>query len=254
MQSGNGDNIAEPIRLNRFLAMCGLGSRRKCDEIISSGKVYVNGQRATELGVKVDPTRDSVEYLGETLNCITQMKYLAYYKPVGIIVTKHDPEGRTTIYQDIEAKGVESQNLKYAGRLDYNSEGLLVLTNDGDLIHALTHPRFGIKKVYEVKTRKPLTKEDSQQLIAGVPSKDQILRAGGITGIEGKNDPCWVKIDLYEGKNRQIRRMLEAVGNEVLRLKRIQFSSVKLGAMKPGEIRELTEKEIRGVRNTGYKK
>ncbi|KMQ50952.1 Ribosomal large subunit pseudouridine synthase B [Chitinispirillum alkaliphilum] len=255
MQGERTEGQSEKVRLNRFLAMSGLGSRRKCDEIIASGRIFVNGEKVTELGGKVDPSSDRVEYMGKALSVIRKMEYLVYYKPIGVIVTRNDPEGRVTVYEDIAKKGIDPTNLKYVGRLDYNSEGLLIMTNDGDLIHALTHPRFGIKKVYEVKTRKCLTNDQQRSLIEGVESKGQLLRAGNIVDISReKHESCWYRIDLFEGKNRQIRRMLEVVGDEVMRLKRVQFSSVKLGNMKPGDIRSATEREIGGLRNTGFKK
>jgi 23S rRNA pseudouridine2605 synthase len=247
----------EPVRLNKFLAQCGLGSRRKADELIKSGKIYVNGSRVTELGNRIVPGKDKVEYWGKEIKRFHPLEYFAYYKPRNVMVTRMDPQGRETIYDALKNKGMNVEHLNYVGRLDFSSEGLLLLTNDGDLIHALTHPRFQIKKVYRVKIDRPLSDKDRQMLIEGVESNGQILHAREIREISemtAQRKQFWYELDLYEGKNRQIRRMFEALGIMVGRLRRIQFGSVKLGEMKPGEIRLLSEREISSLKNSGYKK
>ncbi|NLD98626.1 MAG: rRNA pseudouridine synthase, partial [Fibrobacter sp.] len=139
------------VRLNRFLAQCGLGSRRKADELISGGNVFVNGKKIVELGMKINPAIDKVEYHGNVVKPFRALEYIAYYKPRNVVVTKNDPEKRETVYDALRKSGYEVDYLNYIGRLDFTSEGLLLLTNDGELIHALTHPRFHIKKVYMVK-------------------------------------------------------------------------------------------------------
>jgi pseudouridine synthase len=241
------------VRINKYLAQCGLGARRKCDEIVLSGHIYVNGQKITELGAKVDPKTDRVEYKGSLVRPVRRLEYYAYCKPREVLVTNHDPEGRLTIYEALRRDGLDAGLLKYAGRLDYLSEGLLLLTNDGALIHALTHPRFAIKKVYRVRTGRPLEPADVKKLIDGVESEGQLLRAAAVTAVDVKNEQHWYEIALMEGKNRQIRRMLEGVGHEVRRLRRVAFGSVKLGDMKAGEYRELTSREVGGLKNTGFK-
>ena len=143
---------ASGVRLNRYLAQCGLGARRKCDLLIESGHVIVNGEKVTSLGTKVRPGIDRVEYKGTALKPLNTLEYLAYNKPRGVMVTREDPEGRATIYETLARAGLDAGHLNYVGRLDFNSEGLLLLTNDGALIHALTHPRFHIKKTYQVRT------------------------------------------------------------------------------------------------------
>ena len=244
----------ESIRLNRYLAMCGLGSRRRCDEIVAAGRIFINGNKVVELGSKVNVSADRVEYMGKVLTPVRRLQYIAFHKPGGVIVTRSDPQGRTTIYDEIAKRGIDAAHLKYVGRLDYNSEGLLLLTNDGELVHALTHPRFQIKKVYRVRTAKTLTSGEQEKLIAGIRSEGQLLHAAGIKKIESdKSEQSWYEIVLFEGKNRQIRRMLESVGNEVWRLIRVQFSSVKLGDLRSGEVRPLTQREVMGLRNVGYK-
>jgi 23S rRNA pseudouridine2605 synthase len=165
------------VRLNRFLAQCGLGARRKCDELIESGHVFINGLKVTQLGTKVHPA-DKVEYRGKVIKPLLRLEYWAYYKPRGVMVTKTDPEGRPTLYQTLAKSGFDAAHLNYIGRLDYLTDGLLLLTNDGSLIHALTHPRYQIKKVYEVRINRLMHEEDREKLLAGIDSEGQLLRAG----------------------------------------------------------------------------
>lgn len=245
------------IRLNKFLAQCGIGSRRKADELIAGGKIYVNGTRVNELGSRIDPEKDKVEYWGKQIKPFHILEYFAYYKPRNIVVTKMDPEKRETVFDALRKKGHDLGHLNYVGRLDFASEGLLLLTNDGELIHALTHPRFKIKKVYRVKIDRVLTDNEKKMMVDGIESDGQLLRAGEIREIPSltaDRKQFWYEIDLYEGKNRQIRRMFEALGVMVGRLRRIQFGSVKLGEMQPDEIRRLTEREIAALKSSGYKR
>jgi 23S rRNA pseudouridine2605 synthase len=169
------------------------------------------------------------------------------------MVTNSDPEGRLTIYEALRNSGLDAGLLRYVGRLDYLSEGLLLLTNDGALIHALTHPRFHIKKIYMVRTGRPLDGGDISKLIDGVESEGQLLRAASVNAVGVKPDQYWYEVALFEGKNRQIRRMLEGIGHEVRRLRRTAFGSVRLGDMTAGEYRELTPREIAGLKNAGFK-
>ncbi|HEX3019122.1 MAG TPA: pseudouridine synthase [Chitinispirillaceae bacterium] len=249
-------NEQQPVRLNKFLALCGIGSRRKADELIAGGKIYVNGSRVTELGSRVVAGKDKVEYWGKEIKPFHILEYFAYYKPRSVMVTRIDPEGRETIYDALSKAGATVEHLNYVGRLDFGSEGLLLLTNDGELIHALTHPRFQIKKVYRVKVDRLLTADERKKMIDGIESNGQVLHAREIRDISEvtpERKQFWYELDLFEGKNRQIRRMFEALGILVGRLRRVQFGSVKLGEMQPGEIRPLTEKEIMSLKNTGYK-
>jgi len=247
------DNDNNRLRINRYLAQCGLGSRRKCDEVVESGRIFVNGKKVTELGVRVDPAADKVEYKGNLLRPIRKLEYYAYCKPRGVMVTHSDPEGRPTVYEDLRQRGLDADLLKYVGRLDYLSEGLLLLTNDGGLIHALTHPRFQIKKVYLVRTGRPLNAQDISKLCGGVESEGQLLRAASVVPADVKQGQNWYEVTLLEGKNRQIRRMLEGISHEVRRLRRVAFGSVKLGSMNAGEYRHLTDRETAGLKNAGYK-
>ncbi len=250
------NEIRKGIRLNRYLAQCGLGSRRKCDALISAGQILVNGIKVTELGVRVDPCADTIAHNGVQIKEVRQLEYVAYHKSRGVLVTADDPQGRKTIYDELRDRGYDAAHLKYIGRLDMDSEGLLLLTNDGDMVHALTHPRFQIKKVYQVQIDRALLQADSHAMVEqGVVSEGQVLHAGAIRSIEerGLKGGYWYEIDLYEGKNRQIRRMFEALGYSVKRLKRVQFSSIKIGELIRASYRFLEEREIRSLKNRGYR-
>ncbi|MBN1577681.1 MAG: rRNA pseudouridine synthase [Chitinispirillaceae bacterium] len=256
MKQHNGSETSLTIRLNRYLAQCGLGSRRKCDALIAAGHIYCNGKPVTAMGLQLNPASDRIEYRGKQVRCISAPEYLAYNKPLEIMVTADDPQGRMTVYRALAAAGGRDvRHLRYVGRLDYQSAGLLLLTNDGDLIHALTHPRFHIKKVYHVKVERRLAPEEIAALLDGIDSEGQRLHAAAIREIslhEAQRQQHWYEVDLYEGKNRQLRRMFEALSIRVGRIRRVQFGSVKLGGLLPGEVRPLTAKEVAALKNTGY--
>lgn len=245
------------VRLNRYLAKCGLGSRRQCDELISTGKILVNGKKNVALGMKVDPENDRVEYNGKKVREIKKLEYIAYHKSKGTLVTARDPKKRKTIYDEIKKSNYNADHLKYIGRLDRDSEGLLILTNDGDMIHALTHPRFHIKKTYQVKIDKKLCTNDADTMVnKGVISEGERLHAGTVRRILSTADRgyFWYEMDLYEGKNRQIRRIFSTLGYDVLRLRRTQFSSIKLQNLPRGRFRSLNEREIKSLKNRGYQR
>ncbi|MGA3050939.1 MAG: pseudouridine synthase [Chitinispirillaceae bacterium] len=240
---------SDAIRLNRYLAQCGLGARRKCDELICSGHVYVNGSKVTNLATRVSPS-DAVAYCGRSLKPVRRLEYIAFHKPASVMVTRQDPEGRPTVYDAMRDVGVTADHLNYVGRLDCNSEGLLLFTNDGSLIHALTHPRYNIKKVYHVKLDRALTREDQDRLGTGIESEGQVLHAGEVRTVpSGKFE---YEVDLYEGKNRQLRRMFEKLDYKIMRLIRIRFASVRLADLRPGAVRPLTSREIAALKSAGY--
>ena len=236
--------IAPPTeRLNKYLAAAGVAARRAIDVMITEGKITVNGELAV-LGQRVDPTQDII-MVGKKL--ITRpatgvaLNYFVLYKPAGVVSTVKDPEGRPTVMKFFaNQKG----RIYPVGRLDQESEGLILMTNDGELAERLTHPRFHVDKTYLVMISGEVTDRKINMLRRGVNLKD------------GTTAPCDVEvtplgtrrwsllITLHEGKNRQIRRMLPHVELEVLKLKRIQFGPVSLGIMKPGETRKLTESEL----------
>ncbi|MBD3346842.1 MAG: pseudouridine synthase [Chitinivibrionales bacterium] len=245
----------EPVRLNKYLAQCGLGSRRACDELIASGRIYLNGKRVKELGVRINPLKDKVSYKGKELTAVHTLEYWILHKPKGPLVTHHDPEGRETVFDYLKKQGKDLDRLNYVGRLDRNSEGLLLLTNDGSLIHGLTHPRYHIKKVYRIRINRKLSPEHAYQMVnEGVLSKNQELHAGEIKTAESPSKgQHWYEVVLYEGKNRQIRRMFEELGYTIVRLKRIQFGSLRLRTLPRGAFRQLTSREVAAMKSVGYR-
>jgi pseudouridine synthase len=207
-----------------------------------------------KLGVKIDPIRDKVEYRGALVQPASLAIHLAYHKPRGVIVTKSDPQGRMTVFDALVKEGYDTTNLRYIGRLDFNSEGLLLLTSDGSLVHALTHPRYHIKKVYEICVDKKVFVADGRKMVEeGVLSDGEVLHAGKVSAMNLKTEEGhWYCVDLYEGKKRQIRRIFEGLGYAVMRLKRVQFASVKIGDLLPGKARHLTDREVAALMAAGY--
>ncbi len=234
------------MRLNRWLAECGICSRREADGLISSGQVKVNGETCSELGRRIDPAVDKVSFQGKELRRDGKKVYLMLNKPRGYVVTRSDELERQTIYSLLPESAA---NLSYAGRLDKNSEGLLLLTNDGDLINALTHPKRKVEKVYRVEINRRLSRKDIEDLRRGVQIE------GGPTlpaGVFVKNDDgqgMTLKLVITEGRKRQIRQMVEAVGAKVLRLKRLQFGSLMLKDLPLGRWRYLTAAELRALKS-----
>lgn len=222
-------------RLQKIIANAGLMSRRAAEEAITEGRVSVNGVTVTELGTRADPLNDVIEVDGKRIEVTSHKRTFLFYKPVGVVTTKSDPEGRPTVMDYF--KDVPSVNP--VGRLDVDSEGLLVMTEDGDLLLKLTHPRFERTKVYEVWIEGGLKPNFAKQLVAGVELSDGI----------GKFDACDVlkrigtgkgfTVTVSEGRNRFIRRMFGALGITVTRLKRIRMGGYELGDLKPGERKEV---------------
>ncbi|MCL1946175.1 MAG: rRNA pseudouridine synthase [Chitinivibrionia bacterium] len=233
------------LRINKYLAECGVGSRRQCDELIALGVVFVNGEKA-QIGLKIDKEKDKILVDGKEISHSFQKRYYLYHKTKGTIVSRSDENGRATIYDALKKLKVENcENLKYVGRLDFNSEGLLLLTNDGDLAFALTHPKFHVKKVYFVKIKRELSQAEMKKIVEiGVASQGEILKAGAIRFKYKDGENFCYEMDLYEGKNRQVRRIFEALGEEVIQLKRLQFATLKLNDLSYGKIRELSQKEV----------
>jgi len=238
------------IRINRYLAECGVGSRRQCDEVILSGKVLINGEVA-QIGAQVDKDTDEILLDGKKILSDLQKRYYAYHKTKGAIVSRSDENGRATIYDALKKLNVENyEALKYVGRLDFNSEGLLLLTNDGDLAFTLTHPKFQVKKVYFVKIGRELGIAEMKKIVeTGVVSEGENLKAAAVRFKFRDGDKFCYEMDLCEGKNRQVRRIFEALGEKVIQLKRLSFASVKLGDLPYGKIRELSQAEVEALKN-----
>lgn len=226
------------MRLQKYLAQAGVASRRKSEELIAAGEIKINGRVHKEMGYIVKP-HDRVTYQGKVVEPIkrSEHEYWAFFKPGGIVSTVSDPEGRKTIMAFYKG----NQRVYPVGRLDYDSEGLMILTTDGDYAHKMMHPRFEKKKVYLALLSRDLTEEEITKLRRGVMIDDYQTRPIGLT----KLDDGMYQIELKEGRNRQIRKMMETIEVEVERLRRIRFGKVQLGNLKPGQMRPLTKDELR---------
>jgi 23S rRNA pseudouridine2605 synthase len=232
-------------RLQKILARAGVASRRASEELIRAGRVTVNSRVVRELGTKADAVADDVRLDGERLRA-QRLRYLLLHKPVGVVTTLDDPERRTTVLDLLPAA---LDRVYPVGRLDYQSSGLLLLTNDGELAARLLHPRYRIPRTYRVKILGRLTTEALARLRRGVKIE------GGMTGaaqveverqLEGKT---WLRITIREGRRREVRRMFEALGTRVDRLMRIRFGPIELGRLRPGEWRPLEASEVEALRS-----
>lgn len=228
------------MRLQKYMAEAGIASRRKCEELIQAGRVKVNGQVAI-LGACVEPLQDLVEVDGEPLGKIQQKVTVILNKPRGVMCTAQDPQGRPTVGDYVKDLPVRVYN---AGRLDYDSEGLLVMTNDGELAYKLTHPRFCMDKTYAAICDGLLTKAQIAALEQGVQLEDGPTHPAKVREVfKLRNGNTAFNITIHEGRNRQVRRMLEAVGHETLALKRVALGPLRLGDLPSGTYRSLTAQE-----------
>ena len=228
------------MRLQKYLADAGVASRRACEALIAAGRVRVNGATAA-IGQSVE-AGDTVELDGKPVACAQRHVVILFYKPRGVVCTSEDPEGRRTVqdyFRDLP------ERLYNVGRLDLNSEGLLLMTNDGALAHRLTHPRFGVEKTYYVVCDGKVTASDFAKLTNGILLDDGMTAPARVDCVRTtqRGDTSFL-ITIHEGRNRQIRRMAEAIGHRTLRLKRERFGCLELGTLKPGEWRYLTESEL----------
>ena len=228
-------------RLQKILSRAGIASRRKAEELIQAGKVRVNGQVVTRMGTTANPRTDRITVDGRQLPPPTEPVYILLNKPVGVVTTLSDPEGRPTVRELLsDVRG----RVFPVGRLDFHSSGLLLLTNDGELALRLTHPRYGVRKTYRVKVKGTPTADTVAQLARGVrldegvtaPAEVRVERTG-----EGKT---WLELIIREGHNREVRRMCEAVGHPVEKLTRVHLGPLSLGKLAPGQHRHLTDREI----------
>ena len=239
-------------RLQKYLARCGIGSRRRCEEYIQGGMVSVDGKLVMELGTKIDPDRQVVCFRGKEVHPEDQVPTtVMLHKPAGYVTTSHDQFGRPNVTQLVQIPGLR---LYPVGRLDYQTSGLLILTNDGDLTYQLTHPAHQIPKVYEALIAGEITSDEIRKLEKGVVLDDGFKTSPSevkLLSLRGGNSR--IEITIREGKNHQVRRMAKAVGHPVLRLKRVQEGNLRLGTLKEGEYRVLTDKEIRELTASGRK-
>lgn len=231
------------LRLQKFLAESGVASRRASEQIILAGRVTVNGKPVRELGTKILPGRDEVAVDGAPVRQRRKI-YVALNKPPGFLCTKSDPEKRQTV-ADLLPK--EWEHLAHVGRLDRDSEGLIFLTNDGEFALRLTHPRYGIRKIYHATVEGRAEPAVVQRLRAGIEDCGDLLQAERARILSANNSHSVLELELGEGKNREVRRMLAALGLNVVRLQRIQIGRIKLGQLRLGKWRTLTEPEIKSL-------
>jgi 23S rRNA pseudouridine2605 synthase len=233
------------VRLSKALAGAGVASRRKAESLVRAGRVTVNGHLILEPGTPVDPHRDHIKVEGRFIRAPAPLIYILLNKPKGVMTTLHDPQGRTTV-KDL-LKGVKTR-LFPVGRLDYHTEGILLLTNDGELAQSLLHPRYGVERAYLAKVKGVPTPEDLERMRRGVCiQKGIVARAQAeIHRVLKKN--AWLELVLREGRHREVRRMCRAVGYPVLSLKRTRFGPLTTGRLAPGQYRALTEAEIRRLK------
>jgi 23S rRNA pseudouridine2605 synthase len=234
--------VSEAIRLQKLLSRAGRASRREAERLMAEGRVRVNGQVVTELGVRVLPGRDVVEVDGEAVEDrgAEASVWIAFHKPVGVLTTRRDPHGGPTIYDVLPR---ELARLKYVGRLDRDAGGLLLLTDDGDAAHRLQHPSGEVEREYRVEVAGAVGRDEIAQLVAGVQLADGPARARRARVIEAGPITSTLTLVLTEGRKREVRRMLSAIGHPVLRLTRIRFGPVPLGDLEAGAWRPLSSEE-----------
>jgi 23S rRNA pseudouridine2605 synthase len=237
-------------RLQKILAHAGVGSRRQCEDLITAGRVSIDGRAVRELGTRVDPGQQRICVDGQPIKT-EHLVYWVVNKPRGYLCTNFDPAGRP---RAIDLVPHVSQRVYTVGRLDEDSEGLLLLTNDGDLAFRLMHPRFGVEKTYLVQVAGSPSPEDMKQLLKGVWLSDGHVRARQVKRMKSQGDSTWLRIVLSEGKNREIRRMLARLEHKVLRLKRIAIGPVELGRLAAGKARKLSAPEIASLRRNSERR
>lgn len=239
-------------RLNRFLARSGVASRRGADELISSGSVLVNGERPPPSGVLVDPDNDLVTVDGRVIKPRVKHRYLMLNKPLGVITTAKDEASRPTVLDAVGDEGLSGHRLFPVGRLDADSTGLLLLTDDGELAFRLTHPRYKVEKEYVAVVAGSLSSSDLEKLRTGVVLDDGPTAPARVETLGFEPAPgaglTEVRVVIGEGRHRQVRRMLQAVGHRVQSLRRTGFGPLKLGRLKTGDWRVLGEAEIEALR------
>jgi 23S rRNA pseudouridine2605 synthase len=234
------------VRLQKYLSRAGLASRREGERLILEGRVRVNGEVVRTLGTRVVPGRDRVELDGKVAQEKTT-RWVKLYKPRGVLTTRSDPEGRETVYDLLPPP---LRTLRYVGRLDLLTEGLLLLTNEGETLHRITHPSSEVEREYRVWLQKEPPRGVLRQILEGVELEDGIARATSVEALGGSKEGFRISLVLTEGRNREVRRLLEVLGQQILRLKRVRFGPVVLGTLNPGSWRDLSNKEIRALRNS----
>lgn len=229
------------VRLQKVLAAAGVGSRRHCEELIGAGRVEVDGQVVRRFGARVDPEHQVIKVDGRRIPSRQDVVYLAFNKPRGVLTAMSDDRGRKTI---VDFLGDRAERLFHVGRLDYDTEGLMLLTNDGELAHRLAHPSYEVAKTYWAQVPGPVPRDLGRRLQAGVELDDGVAVADKFRVLEQSGNRAMVEVTLHEGRKHIVRRMLAEVGYPVSRLLRTTVGPIRLGSLRPGETRDLTTKEI----------
>jgi 23S rRNA pseudouridine2605 synthase len=231
----------EPVRLQKLLAQAGLGSRRACEALIDEGRVSVDGRVVREQGVRVDPDTAVIRVDGERISTRTGLVYLLFNKPRGVVSTMSDPEGRPCVGDYVAER---SERLFHVGRLDTDTEGLILLTNDGELSHRLTHPSYGIAKTYVADVPAPVSRGLGAKLRKGVELEDGPVKVDAFKLLSAANGRAMVEVTVHEGRKHLVRRLLAEVGHPVSRLVRTQIGPLSTGNLAPGRLRHLTSHEV----------
>ncbi len=229
------------IRINKYVASAGFASRRKVDELILSGRIKINGKVPLEPGIMIDPDVDIVTIDDEVISIEKEKVYILLNKPPGTICSNYDDRGRRTVVDLVNAE----TRVFSVGRLDYDAEGVLLLTNDGELANMLTHPRYGVERVYHAKLKGVITPLRVKELKKGIHLRDGFVKPSRVRIIKSTGINSWVEIALSEGRHHEVKRIFEAIGYDVIRLKRVEFAGLKVDDMPVGAYRELSPKEVK---------
>jgi 23S rRNA pseudouridine2605 synthase len=229
------------VRLQKVLAAAGIGSRRYCEELIGEGRVEVDGEIVRRYGARVDPQRQVIRVDGRRIPASEDLVYVALNKPAGVLTSMSDSRGRATM---ADLLGDVAERLFHVGRLDYDTEGLMLLMNDGELAHRLAHPRFGVPKTYLAEVTGPVPRDLGRQLIGGIELEDGVASADKFRVVERLGNRALVEITLHEGRKHIVKRMLAAAGHPVSRLVRTKVGPISLGSLRPGSTRPLTVQEV----------
>ncbi len=243
-EAGQRDSLTDVpggVRLQKVLAAAGIGSRRHCEELIGAGRVEVDGEVVRRYGARVDPQHQVIRVDGRRIPAREDLVYVALNKPAGVLTTMSDSRGRPTM---ADLLGDITERLFHVGRLDYDTEGLMLLMNDGDLAHRLAHPRFGVPKTYLAEVSGPVPRDLGRELIGGIELEDGVVSADKFRVVERLGNRALVEITLHEGRKHVVKRMLAAAGHPVSRLVRTQVGPISLGSLRPGSTRPLSVKEV----------
>ena len=235
------DDQQDGVRLQRVLASAGLGSRRACEQLIDEGRVEVDGKVVRQQGVRVDPATAVIKVDGMRIASAPDHVYILLNKPKGVVSTMSDPEGRPSLQDYV---GDRNARLFHVGRLDTDTEGLILLTNDGDLAHRLSHPSYGVEKTYLAEVQGPVARDIGKRLKAGVELEDGPVRVDSFRLVSQSGNRVMVEVSLHEGRKHVVRRLLAEVGHPVARLVRTDVGPISLGHLKPGKQRKLSQQEI----------